>query len=76
MNESPEGSSSPVEESSSPKASPTPLAKPWAPAKRAHQRGGADARWAGSAFLIFCMDASVAIKILSKGSNFKEEKLA
>lgn len=35
-----------------------------------------DEKWAGNAFLIFCMDALVTIKILSKGSNFKEEKLA
>lgn len=38
--------------------------------------GDEDRRWAGKAFLIFCMDALVTIKILSKGSNFKKEKLA
>lgn len=38
--------------------------------------GGEDGRWASNAFLIFCMDTLVTIKILSKGTNFKEEKLA
>ena len=53
------------------------LSAPWAPANHAHSECGAEARrWAGNAFLIFCMDALVTIKILSKGSNFKEEKLA
>lgn len=41
-----------------------------------HSEGGEGGRWAGNAFLIFCMDTLVTIKILSKGSNFKEEKLA
>ena len=59
------------------KVSPMLLSAPWAPANHAHSECGAEARrWEGNAFLIFCMDALVTIKILSKGSNFKEEKLA
>lgn len=59
------------------KVPPRLLSTPWAPANHAHPECGVeDRRWAGNAFLIFCMDALVTIKILSKGSNFKEEKLA
>lgn len=41
-----------------------------------HYVGDEYGKWVGNEFLIFCMDALVTIKILSKGSNFKEEKLA
>lgn len=39
-------------------------------------RGYGDGKRAGNTFLIFHMGALVTTKILSKGSNFKEEKLA